>query len=1119
MKHLFGTGSHPLAGEALGKAYQVFDNSAVDEFNAEVRRRARAADGVGNASYDVLAQARSELAREWFERDHGRSPASARELSDALRRYSRPRQTAVAGFDLTFSPVKSVSALWAVAPVEVARAIESAHDAAVRDALDFIEREVLFTREGRGGARQVETRGLIGTAFTHRDSRAGDPDLHTHVAVANKVQTRQGKWLTIYGKVLHEHIVAASETYNTALELRLSEALGVQFIERPGTPRDRRPVREIEGVDLALCEWWSQRRSDIVARQLELSREFTMAHGRPPTPVEAVALAQQANLETREAKHEPRSYANQRTTWRSDATDVLGSEQAAAEMVSAALHPAPRTRQHVSSAWVQATAGQVVAELEARRASWQIWHVRAETQRLVRGADLPADRLAEVADWVVDDVLGRLCVNLSPDLDPLGEPSLLRRTNGESVYRHTGRDRYASQRILDAEQRIVALAGLRDGVAWADEDVEFAVLTARLDGASLNKGQEALIRATATGGARLELALAPAGSGKTTAVRVLAQVWAGHGRKVVGLAPSAAAAAALAEATGLSCETLAKLDHDLSHSPASTLVGSIGPGTLVVIDEAGMADTLTLDRVISYAVERDASVRLIGDDQQLAAIGAGGVLRDIATTHGALRLDELVRFADQAEAAASLDLREGDPAALGYYLDHDRVHVGDDATSADAVFDAWSQELSMGRDCLMLAPTRDLVRELNMRAQAARGLSGQSVPISDGCSAHVGDILLSRRNDRRLGISGTDWVKNGDRWIVTDIKDGAMSVRHRDSGLHAQLPSAYVAAHVELGYASTVHTAQGLTADVMHGIATGEETRQTLYTMLTRGREENHVHVVHVEPAHDHALPSPALDRQATASELLESILARDAAAVSATTTRTLATSPETQLHDATIRYADALALATSRLRVDLEEAPAGPLPWLAGVPDEVASHSAWGPYLAARARRVSTLTTEVRKRAVLPRWMSRYDDMLTPGLRDDLAVWRAANGIGGGDRTWAGPPPHDDREAAYHRSLVGAVDASHGDVLKGWEARIVRHVGGRDEHTMRLAKQLDQLQRRGIDAARALDEAAAGRRLPTDHPTAALAYRVREIAFEQQRTIDPRTRAAAQRRGPSLGL
>jgi len=402
MKHLFGTGSHPLTGEPLGAAYKVYDNSGVDGFNAEVARRVAALTATGSAGeatrppHDVLARVRSEVARERFVAEQGREPASARELSDALARYSRPRQTAVAGYDLTFSPVKSVSALWAVAPREVAEAIEAAHDAAVRDALTFIEREVLFTREGRNGARQVGTRGLIATAFTHRDSRAVDPDLHTHVAVANKVQTREGKWLSIFGKVLHENVVAASETYNTALERRLTEALGVQFAERPGTARDKRPVREIEGVDRALCERWSQRRSDIVTRQRELSREFQKTHGRPPTPTEAVALAQHANLETREAKHEPRSYDEQRSTWRAQAVSVLGSERAVARMVSAALHPAPRAQRQVTAAWVRETAVRVVAELEGRRATWQVWHVRAEVQRQVRDVAVPADQLAEV---------------------------------------------------------------------------------------------------------------------------------------------------------------------------------------------------------------------------------------------------------------------------------------------------------------------------------------------------------------------------------------------------------------------------------------------------------------------------------------------------------------------------------------------------------------------------------------------------------------------------------------------------------------------------------------------------------------------------------------------------
>lgn len=300
MKNLFGVGCDPITGRPLGAAYKVYANETVHAFNARVDEL------LVHVSVPTTAEratARSTAAREFFVTEHGREPATARELSAALARYSRPRQTAVAGFDLTFSPVKSVSALWAVAPPDVAAKIEQAHQAAIADALAFVEEHALFTREGKDGARQVETRGLIAAAFTHRDSRAGDPDLHTHVAVANKVQTKQGKWLSIYGRVLHQHVVAASETYNTALERHLVEALGVQFAERPAATREKRPIREIVGVDPDLCGAWSRRRTDIIARQRELTRAFRKAHGRTPTPVEAVALAQQANLETREAKH------------------------------------------------------------------------------------------------------------------------------------------------------------------------------------------------------------------------------------------------------------------------------------------------------------------------------------------------------------------------------------------------------------------------------------------------------------------------------------------------------------------------------------------------------------------------------------------------------------------------------------------------------------------------------------------------------------------------------------------------------------------------------------------------------------------------------------------------
>lgn len=170
--------------------------------------------------------------------------------------------------------------------------------------------------------------------------------------------------------------------------------------------------------------------------------------------------------------------------------------------------------------------------------------------------------------------------------------------------------------------------------------------------------------------------------------------------------------------------------------------------------------------------------------------------------------------------------------------------------------------------------------------------------------------MITRRNERRLSVSATDWVKNGDRWTITGIHNGTLAVRHASSGLHMTLPASYVAEHVELGYASTVHTAQGLTADTMHGIATGTESRQMLYTMMTRGRHANHIHLAVAGDGELHQMLRPEAIEPATATEALEAILARDGAAVSASTSAREAVLPQAQLRDAASRYADAVLAA-----------------------------------------------------------------------------------------------------------------------------------------------------------------------------------------------------------------
>lgn len=312
-------------------------------------------------------------------------------------------------------------------------------------------------------------------------------------------------------------------------------------------------------------------------------------------------------------------------------------------------------------------------------------------------------------------------------------------------------------------------------------------------------------------------ALAPAGSGKTWAMRALGRVWDASGGHIVALAPSATAAAEIGLAANLTADTLAKLVHAHRCQPVEqwpAWMRQLGPRSLVIIDEAGMAGTADLAAAVDVVVSRGGSVRLVGDDHQLTSAAAGGVLRDLDHHVGAVRLTHLRRFTDPGEAAAMLALREGDVAALGFYADLGRIRVGDLATAAESAYVAWVADRAAGRDAVLLAPTRELVRDLNERARTDRLAGadpGVEVTMADGTRACVGDVVLTRHNDRRLRHGAGDWVRNGDRWTVLDVSaDGAVLARSHRRGIRCQLPAAYVAEHVHLGYATTVHAAQGL---------------------------------------------------------------------------------------------------------------------------------------------------------------------------------------------------------------------------------------------------------------------------------------------------------------------
>ena len=274
-----------------------------------------------------------------------------------------------------------------------------------------------------------------------------------------------------------------------------------------------------------------------------------------------------------------------------------------------------------------------------------------------------------------------------------------------------------------------------------------------------------------------------------------------------------------------------------------------------------MADTLSLDAAVRFAVDRGASVRLIGDDQQLAAIGAGGMLRDINTPTARCSSPNSTASPTRPKPPPRL------PSATATRKRSASTSTTAASTSATSPtpprmpFTAWVADRTAGLDAIMLAPTRDLVAELNRRARDHRLRHTHARPevaLADGNQASVGDMIITRTNDRRLRLSPTDWVKNGDRWTIT-----AISRRRRPHRPPQHQPADHPAARRlrpglnRLGYATTIHGAQGVSADTMHGLLTGQESRQQLYTMLTRGRHANHVYLQVVGDGDPHSIIRP----------------------------------------------------------------------------------------------------------------------------------------------------------------------------------------------------------------------------------------------------------------------
>ena len=901
-QHLFnllGMCADPITGKALGRQ----PNRAQRSLAERIAERVAALPTTATTAERVHQVARIEAEEQSH---HG------------------ARRAPVAGFDLTFSPSKSVSVAWALADPETKEQIYQCHRRAIDIVMVYAEREVFHSRSGAHGVVQEDIDGVVATAFTHFDSRAGDPQLHDHVVVANRARsTSDGVWRTLDSRGLFKSLVALSELHQGVLGDLLTESLGWGWDGRTRRHSDQ-PRWEVVGVPEALLAEFSQRSSAIEERKDELIVQFVATRGRQPTTVEVLDLRRRATLETRPVK-EHRSLAELSGHWRQRSERFFGADPTSwvAELVD--RNELPLLHATDLAEGILADAAQVALDTVAeRRATFSRANLLADVHRQLHGVRFaaPAERIA-VAERTVEVALSHSLLVSAPELH--ATPEQLRRVDGTSRFRARGHEVYTTAATLEAEARLLAVGRLLDGPTTSRATVA-AVTDTNLPGQDrgLSFDQALAVEQIATSGRHLDLLVGPAGTGKSTTMAGLRAAWeAEHGPgSVLGLAPSAAAAEMLAAELGSEAETTAKWLYEHRQEPdrrdrieaLRSRLRSLAPsvrqsssvrtelaaltqevaawrlraGQLIIVDEASLLGTYALDELVSASEEAGAKVLLVGDQGQLSAVEAGGMFAALVADLGgaAPELTDVKRFHHDWEKKASVTLRAGSEQAIDVYQAHGRITDGERDQMLDALYRAWKADVEAGRSSLMIAGDLATVNELNTRARVERIATGQvtqeGLDLGGGGSAGVGDRVVTRQNNRRLG-TGRRWVRNGDQWIVSATHpDGAMTVRRAGAGGPVVLPADYVRQHVELAYAATAHRAQGRTVDTAHAMVSATTTREVLYVAATRGREAN---MLYVDTRYD---PDPETSHDevtetATARDVLSCALRNEGADVAAT--------------------------------------------------------------------------------------------------------------------------------------------------------------------------------------------------------------------------------------------
>jgi conjugative relaxase-like TrwC/TraI family protein len=752
--------------------------------------------GSGAAEMDLHGTVAAEALVRLFDGEH---PGTGQLLGRRLRKDG------VAAWDVTFSADKSVSLLWALGDERTREEVVEAFEEATSRALGYLEsvasstrgatKHILVDEDGRRSCRvktwAIPTSGYVAAAFTEYTSRADDPQLHTHVVIANKVQGEDGVWRTLDGRLLYRHQLAAGYLHEAVLRKELTERLGVRW----------QPVHngmaDIEGFTRTQIEAFSRRRE-----QLEAWRE---EQGLPDTP----AARQVAVVATREPKRD-HPLDELELEWRQRAAELGLTPERIAQILdrNREITIPDRTRLFAQLASPEG--------ITAKKATFG----RSEAVREI-AASLPEGGAVDQIEALADQFLG-------------GEQVVALPTGADNDLQYT------TAELLATEERIIDRAENRAAVAWrANRRLVEAVLRRRPD---LTEDQREMVRRFATSGASIDIGVGPAGSGKTTVMAVLAHLTALTGTPIMGTALAARTAVGLQEATRITSSSLAALSH------RAATEGGLPRGVVVVVDEASMVGTRQLAALSDKVEEAGGKLILIGDPHQLPEIGAGGIFHTLVDRLPAVDLHQNIRQERSWERAALDELRNGSVAdAVASYRKHRRLVIGEsrEATLARAV-DDWYQQVTTTGDlacALLLAQDNDTVRQLNELARNHLVNSGHltgSTLEAGGREYQRGDRVICRRNDPGLG------VLNGDLATVigVDSAAGALTVSLDREPEPRSLPGPYLdEGYVDHGYTLSGHKAQGITVDHTFAVIGGGTSREWAYVVMSRGRESNRAYL------------------------------------------------------------------------------------------------------------------------------------------------------------------------------------------------------------------------------------------------------------------------------------